>query len=108
MPLIQPTGSTQSLPIPLPIAGGTLTGPLTLSGAPTVDQNPATKAYTDAADAALNAAKLNLSGGTMTGPLMLAADPTLPLGTATKQYVDTTAITAANVPSLLLMDVGIV
>ena len=99
MPLSQPTGSTQSLPIPLPIAGGTLTGPLVLSGAPTVALNPATKAYTDAADAA----KLDLAGGTMTGPLVLNADPTLALGAATKQFVEATAVNVANVPPLLLM-----
>ena len=33
-------------------AGGTMTGPLVLSGAPTASLNPATKAYVDAADAA--------------------------------------------------------
>jgi hypothetical protein len=103
MPLTQPSGSVQSLPIALPLAGGTLTGPLVLAGAPTVALNPATKAYTDTADAALNAAKLNLSGGTMTGDLVLNADPTLALGAATKQFVEATAVNVANVPPLLLM-----
>jgi hypothetical protein len=36
----------------LPKAGGTMTGPLVLSGAPTAPLNPATKAYTDAATGA--------------------------------------------------------
>ena len=65
----------------LPIAGGTLTGLLTLSGPPTTNLHAATKAYADT--------KLALAGGTLTGPLVLAADPTVILGAATKQYADT-------------------
>jgi hypothetical protein len=38
----------------LPLAGGTLTGALTLSGAPTQDLHAATKAYVDAARTGLN------------------------------------------------------
>jgi hypothetical protein len=39
--------------------GGTLTGPLVLAGPPTAPLNPATKAYTDAADATLTTAASN-------------------------------------------------
>jgi len=40
----------------LPLAGGTMTGALTLAGAPSSGNHPATKTYVDAADAALSAA----------------------------------------------------
>lgn len=48
----------------LPLAGGTLTGLLTLSGAPSSSLHAATKAYVDA--------RLALTGGTLTGDLVLA------------------------------------
>jgi len=65
----------------LKLSGGTLTGPLILSGPPTVALNPASKAYTDSNF-------LGLAGGTLTGPLILQADPTQALGAATKQSID--------------------
>ena len=70
---------TTQLATKLPLAGGTLTGALTLSGAPTNALHPATKAYTDTADAL----KLNLSGGTLTGDLILNTTTALqiPAGT---------------------------
>lgn len=49
----------------LPIAGGTLTGPLNLSGDPMATTQAATKHYADQ----LAAAQLPLSGGTVAGPL---------------------------------------
>jgi hypothetical protein len=49
----------------LPLTGGTLTGPLTLSGDPVAADQPATKHYADAQAAA----ELPLSGGTLTGPV---------------------------------------
>jgi hypothetical protein len=49
----------------LPLTGGTLTGPLLLSGDPTASSQPATKHYADQ----LAAAQLPLAGGTLTGPL---------------------------------------
>lgn len=64
--------------------GDTMTGHLTLVGSPSSALHPATKAYTDAADAL----KLNKAGDTMTGPLTLPADPTAALHAATKQYID--------------------
>ena len=68
----------------LALAGGTMTGTLTLAGAPSSDLDAATKAYTDtrAAD------YVPLAGGTMTGALTLSADPTADMQAATKQYVD--------------------
>jgi hypothetical protein len=64
----------------LPIGGGTLTGALTLAGAPTAANHAATKAYVDA--------RLPLAGGTMTGALTLAGAPTASDHAATKAYVD--------------------
>jgi hypothetical protein len=82
----------------LKLSGGTLTGALTLSGAPSSNLHAATKAYVDSADATLTSAAaaaqstanaaLPKSGGTMTGAITLAADPTANLEAATKQYVD--------------------
>ena len=83
----------------LRLAGGTLTGPITLSGAPATSLQPATKAYVDAAGTTLTTAAaaaqttanaaLPKAGGTMTGAITLAADPAANLQPATKQYVDT-------------------
>ena len=70
---------TTSLAGKLPLAGGTMTGDIVLSGAPTSGLHPATKTYTDTADAL----KLNLSGGTLTGDLILNTTTALqiPVGT---------------------------
>jgi len=65
----------------LALAGGTLTGTLTLNADPTTALEAATKQYADT--------KLSLSGGTLTGSLTLNADPTVALEAATKQYADT-------------------
>jgi hypothetical protein len=70
--------------VPVNKAGDTMTGALTLSGAPTSDNHASTKKYVDDG----LALKLSLSGGTMTGALTLAADPTNNLHATTKQYVD--------------------
>lgn len=69
----------------LPKTGGTMTGALTLAGAPTQDLQAATKKYVDD-----NSGKgaLMLTGGTMTGPLVLNGEPTSDLMAATKKYVD--------------------
>jgi hypothetical protein len=48
------TGTVALTSTVLPLSGGTMTGALTLSGAPTVDLHAATKAYVDAATAGLN------------------------------------------------------
>ena len=92
----------------LPIAGGTMTGKLTLDGAPTNNLHAATKKYVDdnagsasatdqtARDAAKAAkdvadAALPLAGGTLTGDLTLSGEPTNDLHAATKKYVDANA-----------------
>ena len=92
----------------LPKAGGTMTGKLTLDGAPTSNLHAATKKYVDdnagstsatdqtARDAAKAAkdvadAALPLAGGTMTGNLTLSGEPTNNLHAATKKYVDDNA-----------------
>ena len=64
----------------VPIAGGTMTGLLTLSGPPTSGLHAATKTYADT--------KVVRTGDTMSGPLTLNADPTAALHAATKQYSD--------------------
>ena len=66
-------------------AGDTMTGPLTLSGAPTAALHAATKAYVDAVDNA----KVDRAGDTMTGALTLPGAPTAANHAATKGYVDT-------------------
>lgn len=83
----------------LKLAGGTLTGPIILSAAPTADLHPASKAYVDTANTTLTTAAaaaqttanaaLPKAGGTMTGAITLAADPAANFQPATKQYVDT-------------------
>jgi hypothetical protein len=65
----------------LPLAGGTLTGPLALAADPTLPAQAANKHYVDTH-------ALPLTGGTLTGALALAADPTTALQAATRQYVD--------------------
>ena len=74
----------------LPKTGGTMTGALTLAGAPMQDLQAATKKYVDD-----NSGKgaLMLTGGTMTGALTLSGDPTSNLMAATKQYVDNKSVT---------------
>ena len=86
----------------LPVAGGTMTGKITLDGAPTTNLHAATKKYVDdnagGADATARAAAaaaqttadaaLPIAGGTMTGTLILSGDPTRNLHAATKKYVD--------------------
>lgn len=73
-------------------SGGTMTGALTLSGAPTENLHAATKAYVDTAIGAGTGNFLSIvllkSGGTMTGNLTLSADPSSDLHAATKKYVD--------------------
>jgi hypothetical protein len=76
----------------LKLAGGTLTGALTLPGNPSQPLHAATKGYVDFMDAAILQVaneKLPLSGGTLTGFLTLSASPTALLHAATKGYVDT-------------------
>ena len=79
--------NTTNIATKMPLAGGTFTGLITLSGAPTANLHAATKAYVDSNSG--NA--LPLSGGTLTGALTLSGAPTSNLHAATKQYVDDNA-----------------
>ena len=75
--------TTAAIAAKLPLAGGTLTGDLVLSGAPTSGLHPATKTYTDTADAL----KLNLSGGTLTGNLVVSTgSPQIQFQTGASHY----------------------
>ncbi len=75
--------------------GGIMTGPLSLSGTPTLPDHAASKAYVDAHTPDLSTVVAK-AGDTMTGPLILSADPVTALGAATKQYVDTAASAAGT------------
>jgi hypothetical protein len=93
--LVTATGSTTSVKLAdfaagtLPIAGGSMTGPLTLAAIPTTSLQAAPKTYVDGQVATA----LPTAGGTLSGPLMLASDPTVASQAATKNYVDTQAAT---------------
>ena len=73
----------------LPLAGGTLTGPLGLAADPTSAPQAATKRYVDSLGTAVGSTFLPLTGGNLTGALGLAGDPSSALQAATKRYVDT-------------------
>jgi hypothetical protein len=70
----------------LPLAGGVMTGPITLAADPAAVMQPATKQYVDARVGGTGF--LPTTGGTLTGPLLLSGDPTTALGAVTKQYSD--------------------
>lgn len=75
----------------LALAGGTMGGPLVLSGDPTADLGAVPKQYADNLFAVLSTSlsgKLSSSGGSLTGYLSLHADPTSPMHAVTKQYAD--------------------
>ena len=76
----------------LALAGGTMTGDLTLNADPLSDLQAATKHYVDVQDAL----KVSKAGDTMTGALVLPGDPTAALQAAPKQYVDATVNTHAS------------
>ena len=92
------TTVTNSIAAKLPLAGGTMTGELSLGANkivsvadPTLAQDVATKAYVDAADTT----GLPLAGGTMSGAIAMgtnkitgAGDPTAAQDVATKAYTD--------------------
>ena len=86
-----PTGGTTSTRLAdlaantLPLAGGTLTGALTLAADPAKSLQAATKRYVDTQVATA----LPKAGWHPVGrPGLLAGDPTTSLQAATKQYVD--------------------
>ncbi len=78
-------------------AGGTMTGLLTLSGAPTNSLHAATKAYVDAIDLG---SRVAIAGDTMTGYLTLVGTPLNQQHAATKAYVDAVAQGLAVKPAV--------
>ena len=91
------------------LAGGTMTGILTLSADPVNANDAATKRYVDTKIVGVNSTFANylpLTGGTMNGSLTmsgsavinLAADPTTNLQAATKQYVDSRLAGLIGIP----------
>ena len=87
----------------VPVAGGNMTGFLTLSGLPTANYHAAPKIYVDNQITTVNGTfsnYLHLIGGTVTGPIVLPADPTAALQASTKQYVDSKiGINISDAPS---------
>jgi hypothetical protein len=93
------TTVTNSIATKLPLAGGTMSGPIAMGtskitglGTPTAGTDAATKAYADSGDAL----KVNRAGDTMGGALAMGAnkitgvaDPTLAQDVVTKNYSDT-------------------
>lgn len=80
----------------MPKSGGTFTGIITLSGAPTSNLHAVTKKYVDDKVTDLSIGNyMPKSGGTFTGAVTLAAAPTTDLQAATKKYVDDAAAAAA-------------
>ena len=79
-------------------AGGTMTGPLTLNGAPSSNLHAATKLYVDTADAAKANASTTVTAGTgLTGGGDLSANRTLSVasgGVGTTQLADSGVTTA--------------
>jgi hypothetical protein len=96
--ILTPTGASKSVKVGdlavsmLPLAGGTLSGALTLAGVPNAAAQAANKSYVDGQVAAA----LPKTGGTLTGVLSLAGDPTSAAQASTKSYVD--AQVAATLP----------
>lgn len=77
----------------LSTSGGAMSGPISLSGNPTLDAHAANKVYVDSQDAL----KLSLTGGVMTGPIQLPADnPTVSTEATHKGYVDGQITTTTN------------
>lgn len=88
--LVTPTGATTGKKLAdvaasmIPLAGGTMTGPLALFGNPALPAQAANKAYIDQSVAAA----VPLSGATMSGILTLVSAPLQALDAATKSYAD--------------------
>ena len=80
----------------LPLAGGTMTGPLIQAADPATPLGSATKQYVDNTT-------VSLAGDTMTGPLILSGAPTVANGAATKSYVDTASAGGGGFPSGTVM-----
>ena len=100
------TTITDSIATKLPLAGGTMTGDITLgankatsTATPATDDTLTRKGYVDTQDAL----KLNLSGGTMSGAIAMGTskitglgDPTAAQDAVSKSYSDTQDATKLN------------
>ena len=100
------TTITTSIATKLPLAGGTMTGDITLgankatsTATPATDDTLTRKGYVDTQDAL----KLNLSGGTMSGAIAMGTskitgvgDPTSAQDVSSKAYTDTQDATKLN------------
>jgi hypothetical protein len=91
---------------PVNKGGDTMTGLLTLSGAPTANLHAATKKYVDDAAfaATIGYTPVNRAGDTMTGLLTLSGAPTATLHAATKAYVDGLVTAAALLAKIITVD----
>jgi hypothetical protein len=94
------TTLTNSIATKLPLAGGTMTGAITMGtnkitglGTPTANQDAATKVYVDNADA-LNLPK---AGGNMTGAIAMGSNKITGLGTPTADGDATTKVYVDNI-----------
>ena len=88
------------------VAGGTLTGFLSLHADPTAAMHAATRQWVLAqiATGAIGFTPVNRAGDTMTGLLRLSAAPTLADHATTKAYVDALVTAAAIKTALLTVD----
>lgn len=90
------TTMSDALALKLNLAGGTMTGALVLSGAPTLALHASTKAYVDAAQVAAQAASVPLAGGAMTGALTFSGTTHLGLRVLNIASAYANAVTATN------------
>jgi len=84
----------------LPLAGGTLTGPLLLAADPLGSKEAATKSYTDLRVSTTVADYLPLAGGHLLGKLSLFGDPVDDLDAASRRWVIASAPALAPVQSV--------
>ena len=86
------SGVQEQFGLKLALAGGTMLGPITLSGVPTENLHATSKMFVEQ-EAAKRVAK---TGDTMTGLLTLSGTPVANLHAATKEYVDSSIVEHAN------------
>lgn len=91
---------------PVNRAGDTMSGQLTLSGAPSANLHAATKKYVDdkVASGALGFTPVNRAGDTMLGLLTLSGPPSANLHAATKKYADDLVAAAALFAKIVTVD----
>ncbi|WP_336981601.1 hypothetical protein [Altererythrobacter fulvus] len=91
---------------PVNRAGDSMSGQLTLSGAPSANLHAATKKYVDdkVAAGALGFTPVNRAGDTMLGLLTLSGPPSANLHAATKKYADDLVAAAALFAKIVTVD----